>query len=246
MANRAPGTDTRTCSACGSEIDASARVCPDCGATQDDKIEDQRRPNRGRDGASPGQSGSDRGGSRRDDRSTGGQQAPTTERQRDRETSNQHDPPGARGDATPGESTTGGGEGPAGADQQGTSAQPEPKSRLFAAGIGALVSVVLGWVPLVGPVFGGAAAGYLRGSDGTEGAISGLLGNAIASVPLLLLVLLFLALGGIGAAAQGDGEAAVGMVLWLVIFAGGFAYFYALGALGGLLGAVASNRASPK
>lgn len=101
---------------------------------------------------------------------------------------------------------------------------------LLNALIGAVVTVVLSWVPL-SPVLGGAVAGYLEADDGlTVGAISG----AIASIPLfgvLLLAVLFLPIAG------GDPVfAAVGVVFVLVALVLALAYGVALGALGGVIG----------
>jgi hypothetical protein len=122
---------------------------------------------------------------------------------------------------------------------------PEPASRILAAAVGGVVTFILGWIPLIGPIPGGVVAGYLRGSDVTESTLTGLLANVLASIPGVLLAVLFLFLGGLGAVMEGDGGAAVGLVVWLIIFALAFAYYYALGALGGFIGAKVTDRGEP-
>lgn len=138
--------------------------------------------------------------------------------------------------------------GPANETPTGTANQApaEPMGRVGAALVGAAVSLFVGWFPLVGPAFGGIAAGYLRGDDVTESALTGTLGNVIASIPLLLLALLFIGLGTIGAIVEGNGDAGLGLVIWLIVFAISFAYFYGLGALGGVLGAKITDRGTPR
>lgn len=128
------------------------------------------------------------------------------------------------------------------AEQQTAS---EPSSRILAAVVGGIVTFFVGWIPLVGPIPGGIVAGYLRGSDVTESTLTGLLANVLSSIPAVFLVVLFLFLGGLGAVMDGDGSAAIGLVLWLVIFALAFAYYYALGAFGGFLGAKITDRGVP-
>lgn len=124
----------------------------------------------------------------------------------------------------------------------------EPSSRWKAAIIGGVVSFFIGGFPFVGPVAGGAIAGYMRGSDTTESAITGTLANVLASIPLVLLGGLFLFLGVIGAASSpgGSGDAALGLVVWLFIFLFGFVYFWGLGAVGGAIGASMSDKRAPE
>lgn len=123
--------------------------------------------------------------------------------------------------------------------------EPEPSSRVIAAVIGGVVTFFLGWIPLVGPIPGGVVAGYLRGADVRESTLTGLLANVLASIPGVVLVALFLILGGLGAVAEGNGEAAMGLALWLIIFVLSFVYYYAFGALGGLIGAKITDRGRP-
>ena len=121
----------------------------------------------------------------------------------------------------------------------------EPSSRYLSAFAGSVVSFFVGWVPIVGPLAGGAVAGYLRGSDTRESAVSGLIANVLAAIPMMALAALFLLLGGIGAASEGGSDVALGLFLWAVIFAGSFVYFFVLGAVGGALGAALTSRRSP-
>jgi len=121
----------------------------------------------------------------------------------------------------------------------------DPSSRILAAIVGGVISFLIGWIPVVGPIPGGAVAGYLRGDDVKESALTGLLANVLAAVPAILLAGLFLVLGGIGAAVDGDGTAALGIFVWLLIFAGSFLYFFGFGALGGAIGAKLTDRRAP-
>lgn len=124
----------------------------------------------------------------------------------------------------------------------------EPSGRWKAAIIGGVASFFLGWIPLVGPAIGGAIAGYLRGSDTKESAITGTIANVLASIPSMLLVVLFFVLGIVGAGSDptmGGGEVVAGLLVWLIIFAVGFVYFWALGAIGGVVGASITDRRGP-
>jgi hypothetical protein len=128
---------------------------------------------------------------------------------------------------------------------------------VISAVIGAVISFVagvfLGLIPLFGlflaplfaPLSGGFAAGYLRGSDVRESALTGFLANVLASIPTALLVGIFLLVGGISALTEGAGEAALGLIVWLIIFAVAFVMFYLMGALGGAIGAKVTDRGSP-
>lgn len=135
----------------------------------------------------------------------------------------------------------------AGEHQSGaTSTKNEPSGRYLSAFVGGIVSFVVGWIPIIGPAAGGVVAGYLRGSDTRESAITGLLANVIASIPMMGLALLFMILGGIGAATEGaGGDVALGLLFWAGLFAVSFVYFFVLGAAGGALGAAITNRREP-
>lgn len=121
----------------------------------------------------------------------------------------------------------------------------EPSGRYLSAFVGGIVSFVVGWIPIVGPAIGGVVAGYLRGSDTKESAISGLIANVLAAIPMMGLAVLFLILGGIGAASEADSDVALGLFLWAVIFIASFVYFFVLGAAGGALGAAITDRRAP-
>lgn len=126
-----------------------------------------------------------------------------------------------------------------------TSSSNDPSGRYLSAFVGGIVSFVVGWIPLVGPAAGGVVAGYLRGSDTRESAITGLIANVIAAIPMMGLAILFMVLGGIGAASDGGGDVALGLFVWALIFVASFVYFFVLGAAGGALGAAATNRDAP-
>ncbi len=100
--------------------------------------------------------------------------------------------------------------------------------------IGAVVSVVLSFIPF-SPVLGGTVAGYLHERDGVRvGAISGVL----AAIPLALLVFLFFGVFGVFAISPGGGVGVPGGFI-LVLLVGmlvAVLYTVALSALGGFLG----------
>lgn len=112
----------------------------------------------------------------------------------------------------------------------------------FHALVGAVVTVVLSFVPF-SPVLGGGVAAYLNDADGGEGLRIGALSGVIASIPLFLVgVLVVVALSVFAIVGPGHGPgAALGIAgLLLVLVVGGlFALLYAVGlsALGGYLGA---------
>lgn len=121
----------------------------------------------------------------------------------------------------------------------------EPSGRIIAGIAGGVAAFFLGWIPFLGPMLGGVVAGFLRGNDTLEGVLVGLLGTVLASIPAVLLVVLFLTFGGLGVLMEGNGEMAVGFVGWILIFFVSFLYFYAFGAIGGAIGAAVSNRRAP-
>lgn len=123
-----------------------------------------------------------------------------------------------------------------------------PSSRLAAVVLGAILSFFVGWVPLLGPIAGGVLAGYLRGEDIKEGAITGTLANFLATLPSIALVALLVVLGALGATTGSDADMtnfAIGMGAWLLILAVSFVYYWCFGALGGVLGAAMSDRGYP-
>jgi len=109
---------------------------------------------------------------------------------------------------------------------------------LFNAVIGAVVTIVLSFVPF-SPVLGGAAAGYLQRGSRRDGLRVGAYSGIVASIPLVLLLLLvgsaFAALPVFG----GGDELFVGVAgVLVVVMVVGFVLVYgvALSALGGWAG----------
>lgn len=122
--------------------------------------------------------------------------------------------------------------------QTSHTSQREPSGRWIAAFIGSIVSFVLGWLPFVGPILGGGLAGYLRGQNNRESAITGTIANIIASIPFF-----FFAIFGVFAQIlEGTVGTFVGWVFLVVI---SLTYFYGCGAVGGWIGSEFSNRAQP-
>ncbi|PSQ40167.1 hypothetical protein BRD13_00420 [Halobacteriales archaeon SW_5_70_135] len=107
---------------------------------------------------------------------------------------------------------------------------------LINAVIGAVAAVVLSFTG-VGPVLGGAVAGYLQRGSRSDGLVVGALAGLIGLIPLLLMVFPLFGFFSIGTLA-GDGGALVGFGLVTFIVAGiGVAYSAGLSAVGGYLGA---------
>jgi len=86
---------------------------------------------------------------------------------------------------------------------------------------------------------GGILAGYLRGSDRNESALTGALATVLAST----LYLGFMALVLLANAAEGSGGGVLGTIILAVLSLG---YFYGFGALGGVVGAGITNRNAPE
>ena len=111
---------------------------------------------------------------------------------------------------------------------------------LLNAVVGAVATAVLSFTG-ISPLLGGALAGYLEGSDTSDGPRVGAVSGAIASIPvvgLLLIVLLLLPFLGFFGFPLEAGIAAGGVVVFgAIIVIGGVAYTVALSALGGLIGA---------
>jgi len=103
--------------------------------------------------------------------------------------------------------------------------------------LGAVVTIVLSFVPF-SPVLGGGVAAYLNEADSNDGLRLGALSGVIATVPLALFALLvvsflgFFALGINGGVAMGIG----GLVIVLVFGLFTVVYTVGLSALGGYLG----------
>jgi|GEM_PF-1301812 len=126
----------------------------------------------------------------------------------------------------------------------GSSGPQEPVSRLMAAGIGGVVSLFGSLLPVIGQILGGVVAGYLRGPDTRESTICGALAGLIASIPSALFFGFLLFLGILGSAAGGGG--AEGVVFLGLLFVTVIGIFVGLGAAGGFVGAMISDRSSPK
>jgi len=103
--------------------------------------------------------------------------------------------------------------------------------------LGAVVTVVLSFVPF-SPVLGGGVAAYLNGADASRGLRVGALSGAIATVPLVLFGLLLVSFLGLFALGMQGGVAfGIGSLLVIIVF-GVIAAVYTVGlsALGGYLG----------
>ena len=107
--------------------------------------------------------------------------------------------------------------------------------------VGAVVTVVLSFIPFVSPVLGGGVAAYLSEADANEGVRIGAISGVIASVPLLLLGLfLVFVLGVFAVSGPGGGGVAFGIggLIFVLLFGAiAVAYTVGLSALGGYLGA---------
>lgn len=124
--------------------------------------------------------------------------------------------------------------------------QRTPSSRWKAAFVGSIAAIFFGWFPFLGPIGAGAVSGYLRGIDNKESAITGTLATVLASIPLVLLGLLFFT-SAIVQLFTGEIDAAVGGILGTLIVLGlPLVYFYGCGMLGGYIGAEFSNRSAPR
>jgi hypothetical protein len=117
--------------------------------------------------------------------------------------------------------------------------------------VGALVAVVLSFLPF-SPVLGGGVAGYLRAGSRSAGATVGAAAGLLASLPVLAvfgLVASVLGLGTLGALTAGSVEAAGLSVAFalLVVVGGLFAVgtVVALSAVGGYVGAILAERERP-
>lgn len=118
-----------------------------------------------------------------------------------------------------------------------TQQQPQRKSTLVNALIGAVVTVVLSFVPF-SPILGGGAAGYLQHGSRNEGVKVGAISGVIATIPLVLGVLLIVSIFTIvPAGMDGPRIALGGLVLALGVFLFAGIYTIGLGAVGGYIGA---------
>ncbi|MFC7155452.1 DUF5518 domain-containing protein [Halomarina halobia] len=108
---------------------------------------------------------------------------------------------------------------------------------LLNAAIGAVVTVVLSFVPL-SPILGGAVAGYLQRGGRREGASVGALSGVFASLPLVIALLLLSSFLAVVPALDAVTPAvgAIGVALAVGAFLAVAAVAALLGALGGFLG----------
>jgi hypothetical protein len=112
------------------------------------------------------------------------------------------------------------------------------RNTLLNAAIGALVSVVLSFT-VFSPVLGGGVAGYLQRGDPDKGLRVGALSGVIASIPFLLLFVLFSGVVFTGSLfIDGGGLGIPGgfMFVFLFVFAIALAWTVTLSAVGGYLG----------
>lgn len=100
--------------------------------------------------------------------------------------------------------------------------------------VGAIVTIVLSWLPL-SPVLGGATAGYLQRGDQREGAKVGGLAGLIATVPLFLSLLFIVPLfvfAPFGVPAMPFNAILFAFTLFVLLFL----YMVVLGLIGGIVG----------
>jgi hypothetical protein len=105
--------------------------------------------------------------------------------------------------------------------------------------IGAVVSVVTSFTG-VGPLVGGAAAGYLQQQDGSAALKVGAISGAITLIPFVLFVLLFGSflpiIPAMGGSATGAGIFGLFGLFFVVVLLIGAVYTVGLAALGGYIG----------
>ena len=117
-----------------------------------------------------------------------------------------------------------------------TQSRPRAGKTFTNALLGAVATIVLSFVPF-SPVLGGGIAGYLQRGTRNEGAKVGAISGAIATVPVVAVVLLAVSIFTIVPAGSDVLGLAIGsLVLGLVVFLVAGLYTVALGALGGYLG----------
>ncbi len=98
--------------------------------------------------------------------------------------------------------------------------------------IGAVATFVLSFTG-IGPVLGGAVAGYLEGGETNDGLRVGAISGAIASLPVFGILVLILFVVPV---APDAGVVLGSIVLILGIIVLAFAYTMALSAIGGVIG----------
>lgn len=123
----------------------------------------------------------------------------------------------------------------------------EPTDRKMAALVGGGFTFGMAIIPILGPVLGGGIAGYLRGSNAKESTLTGMLANAVGVSPLILLAGFMFVFGTLESllVEGGTSEAIAGLWVYSVLFGVPIVYFLICGALGGLVGAVLTDRGDP-
>ncbi|WP_123537155.1 DUF5518 domain-containing protein [Halosimplex salinum] len=108
--------------------------------------------------------------------------------------------------------------------------------------LGAVVMVVLSWIPFA-TVLGGGVAGYLQRGTRTEGAKVGAVSGLIAAIPVFGVLALVFSIFSFGAIAGGE---ALGFLVFAAIMLFAFAVTAAVvagtGAVGGYLGVALRER----
>ncbi|WP_167837261.1 DUF5518 domain-containing protein [Halosimplex halophilum] len=108
--------------------------------------------------------------------------------------------------------------------------------------IGAVVMVVLSWIPFA-TVLGGGVAGYLQRGTRTEGARIGAVSGLLAAVPVFAVLVLVFSVFSFGAVAGGEAfGAAVFAAILLFALAVTAAVVAGTGAVGGYLGVYLRER----
>ncbi|SDR30034.1 DUF5518 domain-containing protein [Natronobacterium texcoconense] len=108
---------------------------------------------------------------------------------------------------------------------------------LIHAIIGAVVGIVLSFIPL-STVIGGAAAGFLEGPDGRDGAVVGALAGLIAFLPFAVGAVALFAFFGFAIGVAAAPVEGVAFVVFALLVLGTFAALYTVGLslVGGYLG----------
>ncbi|MFC7142324.1 DUF5518 domain-containing protein [Halosimplex aquaticum] len=110
--------------------------------------------------------------------------------------------------------------------------------------VGAVVMVVLSWIPFA-TVLGGAVSGYLQRGTRTQGAKVGAVSGLIAAVPIFGVLVLVFSIFSFGAVAGGE---ALGVVIFMGITVFALAVVAAFvagtGAVGGYLGIALRERSN--
>lgn len=136
---------------------------------------------------------------------------------------------------------------------------PEPSGRWIAAVIGAAASftigVVVSFIPIVGGLLGlagtlvgGGVAGYLRGSDTKESALTGALAGVLVTLPFVLLlavVMLFFGAMFVEEIAMAGFDGGLFFLVFGVFVMVGVAINAVLSAIGGAIGAMVTDRRPP-